>query len=291
MRYAILLFLLCFTQPASAALYTFDYSQCRFNIPFSGTGISVGCVDMRESVRAGKHKPEYVGIVRGGYGNPWNVNTKGGKPFGDEVARCLEASLTAAGFEVAGNAIAYPDTDREALQKLKSQKASHKMLLVIHDWSSDNIQSFGKQWTDVYYKLEIIVLDANGRQIGKKILEGKSEAIGKKGNMIRAHIKDRKKIAPSELVFQMNILLADKNIAPCFNGGSKNSSTADSDDDNPLNNKDESDPSAPKPTAKTNSPSNTQNTTDELRSYKKLLDEGVITQDEYNAKKKKLLGL
>lgn len=36
--------------------------------------------------------------------------------------------------------------------------------------------------------------------------------------------------------------------------------------------------------------SNTSNT-DDIREYKKLLDEGIITQEEFNAKKKQLLGL
>ncbi len=37
--------------------------------------------------------------------------------------------------------------------------------------------------------------------------------------------------------------------------------------------------------------SETKDETDELKKYKKLLDEGIITQEEYDAKKKQLLGL
>jgi hypothetical protein len=38
-------------------------------------------------------------------------------------------------------------------------------------------------------------------------------------------------------------------------------------------------------------PSLEVSTTDELRKYKSLLDEGIITQDDFDAKKKQLMGL
>ena len=36
---------------------------------------------------------------------------------------------------------------------------------------------------------------------------------------------------------------------------------------------------------------NTISAADEIRKYKELLDEGIITQEEYDAKRKQLLGL
>ena len=38
-------------------------------------------------------------------------------------------------------------------------------------------------------------------------------------------------------------------------------------------------------------PASTKSAADELKKYKELLDSGVITQEEFNAKKKQLLGL
>jgi hypothetical protein len=44
--------------------------------------------------------------------------------------------------------------------------------------------------------------------------------------------------------------------------------------------------------ANTNDPgTNTSSPADEIRKYKELLDEGIITQDEFDAVKKRLLGL
>lgn len=47
----------------------------------------------------------------------------------------------------------------------------------------------------------------------------------------------------------------------------------------------------PKESKPTSKKSNTVNTAQELREYKKLLDEGIISQEEFDAKKKQLLGL
>jgi predicted Zn-dependent peptidase len=38
-------------------------------------------------------------------------------------------------------------------------------------------------------------------------------------------------------------------------------------------------------------PATTASTADELKKYKELLDAGIITQEEFDAKKKQLLGL
>ena len=43
--------------------------------------------------------------------------------------------------------------------------------------------------------------------------------------------------------------------------------------------------------AQSAAPSETGSVTDEIREYKKLLDEGIITQEEFDAKKKQLMGL
>ncbi|MBP3656328.1 MAG: SHOCT domain-containing protein [Clostridia bacterium] len=43
--------------------------------------------------------------------------------------------------------------------------------------------------------------------------------------------------------------------------------------------------------AQSAAPSGTGSVTDEIREYKKLLDEGIITQEEFDAKKKQLMGL
>ena len=42
---------------------------------------------------------------------------------------------------------------------------------------------------------------------------------------------------------------------------------------------------------KANNPQPTTSPADELKKYKELLDMGIITQEEFDAKKKQLLGL
>lgn len=269
----VLFILLLFARDATAAMVVLDYSKCRFTIPFSGAGISVAVIDMRAEIRNGDHKPQYVGMMRGGYGNPWNADTRSGQPFADEVSACLSASFAAAGFDMIPAQVHYPDDVTAAMNHLKESDAERKILLVIHEWRSDMITSFTKRWTDVYYDLEMVVLDKQNKKAGTARLNGKAETLNKGGN-----IKKQKAAPPAELVNQVNALLSDRKITGCFRQD-RVARQAEL-EDAPAGE------AAPAAQAVRN---NSLSVADELAKYKKLLDDGAITREEYDQQKKKLL--
>ena len=148
------------------------------------------------------------------------------------------------------------------------------------------VTSFTNRWTDVYYDLELIVLNAQNKSLGSARITGKTEALGKGAN-----VKKQKLIPPSEMITRMNQLLAQKNIANAFAKQvpeNDKSSDIQSDEERTI-------PLGQISGSKVQNMSEVKLKSDsiagDLRQYKKLLDEGVITQDDYNAKKKKLLGL
>lgn len=271
---------------AKAAMYKFDYLQCKFNVNLPVCTISLGVVDNRSYVLSGKHKPEYVGILRGGYGNPWNVDTKSGNPFVDDVASCLEKSFKQAGFNIENAGVRFGDDNNKAIQKLNNSSSDKKLLFVINDWYTDNISSFSKQWTDVYYDITLTVYDNKGNQLSTVNLQKKEAVTAKTNTVFRAHMKDKKMAGPNALIIVMDDLLQQEQIKSAFNGSikPKNNSSRVVQNTELQNTKGAEDDKADN-----NSRTPVIGVADELAKYKKLLDSGAITQEEYNEQKKKLL--
>src|SRR2546428_9600965 len=49
------------------------------------TAVSIATYDQREYVRSGTKDPQFVGLQRGGYGNPFDVRTEGDRPLADAM--------------------------------------------------------------------------------------------------------------------------------------------------------------------------------------------------------------
>ena len=64
---------------------THAYSTILANPTLAGTSaVNVATHDRRDSVQSGEKSPDFVGLQRGGFGNPFNVKTTGGRPLADE---------------------------------------------------------------------------------------------------------------------------------------------------------------------------------------------------------------
>ena len=66
----------------------------------SGKTVSVATVDQREYVVSGQSKPEFVGMQRGGFGNPFDVLTASGRPLSSEFTAAVRNALERNGVKV-----------------------------------------------------------------------------------------------------------------------------------------------------------------------------------------------
>src|SRR5262249_14134335 len=65
----------------------------------SGTpGVSVAPLDQREYWLSGSKEPQFVGLQRGGFGNPFDVRTADDKPLADSMTTALVNTLAKKGF-------------------------------------------------------------------------------------------------------------------------------------------------------------------------------------------------
>lgn len=106
----------------------------------TGGEVSVAVRDERPYVKSGDKGPDYVGHYRAGFGNTWDVTTKGGAPFADVLARDLREELDALGF-TAGN-------------------AGRTLQVAIREWNMDTYMN-AKFW----YELVVSVVGAGGEPV------------------------------------------------------------------------------------------------------------------------------
>lgn len=118
-------------------------AACSYDMPYEGTVVlpeagntklAVVTVDERPYVLNGKNPPEYVGIIRGGYGNPFNRDTEDGKPLADDFTASIVNSLAAKGFQVIAINTPPASSPAAALQALKQSGAHRLILMELRDW-------------------------------------------------------------------------------------------------------------------------------------------------------------
>src|SRR5262245_44940355 len=68
-------------------------------VPETGSGpVSLATHDQRPYVISGKKAPEFVGVSRGGYGNPFDVTTENGRPLAEAMTQAVANTLSQKGF-------------------------------------------------------------------------------------------------------------------------------------------------------------------------------------------------
>jgi len=91
--------------------------------------------DRRPYVLSGKKNPDFVGLQRGGFGNPFDVTTASGKLMIDDMATSIAASLEQSGYTVE---IAEGGTEMTKLIVLAKNSDAYRIIqLQVFEWKSD----------------------------------------------------------------------------------------------------------------------------------------------------------
>lgn len=146
----------------------YDYGNSISGLPVSGTGkLAVDVVDARPYVLSGDKKPDFVGLQRGGFGNPFDVRTASGRPLATEMRDAISSALTKQGFAVVG----------------ASEAAPRKMELRVFDWKTDVMMKM-----KTVYDLQLTVFDGNGAQLAQSKTKGEDVGTGgfESGNAVNA---------------------------------------------------------------------------------------------------------
>lgn len=163
----------------------YDYRSTPVVLPVKGSyALSLKVDDQRPYVLSGKKDANFVGLRRGGYGNPFNVTTASNKPLADDVFVALTQSLTNAGY---------------SLQD--SGQASRNLELTIREWKSDVFTNL-----KILFDVDLTVYGSAGQMLAKSTITGEEAAGG--GAMMAQHSESVRRAFEAK----MALLFADPEV-------------------------------------------------------------------------------
>ena len=135
--------------------------------------VAVTVHDQREYIQNKDKSPDFVGLQRGGCGNPFNVTTVSGQPLAEDMTASIVASLRARGFHPVPVVVSAEDGPATVRQRLIGTRAPRSVLLVLIEWKADSMQN-----TALLYTVTLQILDGTGRLLAEKNLLGRDNLGG-----------------------------------------------------------------------------------------------------------------
>lgn len=168
-----------------------------------GNKLDLGVQDQRVYVLSGEKPAAFVGLSRGGFGNPFNVETESGKPLADDFSKAVAKSLSKKGVQVTEVNIPLRMDQADVIKNL-TQSGNKAVFISIKEWKSDTYQN-----TALNYDIQVQVIDKSGKVVAKKSISG-SENLG--GDFINppGHAK---RVVPPAFQAKLEQLFSDPEIA------------------------------------------------------------------------------
>jgi hypothetical protein len=149
------------------------YSNTTADIEAKGNkSVAVAVHDERSYVVTGDKQPSFVGLSRGGFGNPFDILTTSGAPLANEMASSVVRSLSERGFKASAVQVAPSQSRRATMDQLHGSGAERRVLIALKEWKSDKYVR-----TSLTYDVTVKVSDAAGEEIATATFNG-DEPIG-----------------------------------------------------------------------------------------------------------------
>lgn len=139
--------------------------------------VAVATQDARPYVVTQEKSPDFAGLSRGGFGNPFDVTTESGRPLAEDFAATIARSLQGRGFKSTAVSVA-PSTALPDVRALAARAGAERVALVlIHEWKSDTYQN-----TALLYELVLRVFDSSGNELAMNRITGRDNLGGSAWN-------------------------------------------------------------------------------------------------------------
>ncbi len=146
-----------------------EFGSARVDVSTTSKTINVAVLDHRSYVVNHDKNETFTGLSRGGFGNPFDVNTKSGQPLASDMANALAASLREKGATV--NIVTLPPSTSDADAMARLATPGGKGLLVeLVEWKSDKYMR-----TKLGFNVRAFVIDPSGRSLGDSRVEGEDD--------------------------------------------------------------------------------------------------------------------
>jgi hypothetical protein len=150
------------------------YSTQMPDLAVSGSrAVAVATQDARPYVLAKDKAPNFVGLSRGGFGNPFDITTGSGRPLAEDFSLSIARSLEVRGFKSTVVNVGAPMSADETRALISRAAAERLALVTINEWKSDTFMN-----TALHYDVLLRVYDANGSQVAVNRLTGQDNLGG-----------------------------------------------------------------------------------------------------------------
>jgi hypothetical protein len=139
--------------------------------PVDHSTLILSVEDLRPYVLNGKKKPNFVGLQRGGYGNPFDVTTSTGKPMTEDMSAAITEGLRNVGYRVVN--IQGKSDNVYLVNTAVQEGATRIVVLQVYDWKSDIYLGM-----TLHCDLRLTVLDANGELLAENTMNFVNEISG-----------------------------------------------------------------------------------------------------------------
>jgi hypothetical protein len=145
------------------------YTGAAPDLKVSGNRVAIVAVrDARPYVLSGYRPPDFVGLSRGGFGNPYDILTESGNPLAVDFGTTIAAGLRAKGFKATVLEGDVPDSPAGIAAAMKKAGAERMVVVILVEWMSDVYLSGA-----LIYDLSLRVYGSAGNEMGATRLSGR----------------------------------------------------------------------------------------------------------------------
>lgn len=170
--------------------------------------IAVGVQDQRPYVVSGDKSVRFVGLQRGGFGNPFDVLTESGAPLAEDFSAVIASALRGSGATVQLKVFSANEPTDVAIKNLLALDADKFLMVTFHEWKSDTMMNVA-----LSYDVTARVLDEDGNLLAQSRISGR-ENLG--GSFLNPPAQAAREVP---IAFSKNLgrLLSDEDLTAALN--------------------------------------------------------------------------
>ncbi len=174
MRQILAILAICLISGGCAVGVTHRYDSAGATFGYeTKSSVAVAVHDRRPYIVNGEKAPSFVGLSRGGFGNPFNINTASSNPLADDFADSIVSALKADDVTATAITVLPQDSETKVRSALLAANTKRFVLITLYEWKSDTYTN-----TALHFDVLLRVLDASGSQRAEKRLRGRDDLGG-----------------------------------------------------------------------------------------------------------------
>jgi hypothetical protein len=136
-------------------------------VPRGSLSVALAVQDQRAYVLSGAKGANFVGLQRGGFGNPFDVTTASGQPLADDFVTSIRRGLQRAGYRVLPVPVSDRASPAQVQDALARTGAERGLVFLIQEWKADT-----QMQTALRYDVILRVFDGRGQELGRAVIGG-----------------------------------------------------------------------------------------------------------------------